>query len=170
MNISITGFSGTGKTTISRLLAARLDKKLISTDDEVLKKTKLAAEKFVKKYGWEKLLEVECDIIENISDLDEFILDAGSGIILRNENITNLKRNGILVFLTADLRAISGRIKKSEEKEDFIKSSHIGNAEEILRQCEEKCRKSADYTIDTSDMSPEEACDIIVHYVKMEMQ
>ena len=48
MNISITGFSGTGKTTISRLLAGRLDKKLISTDEEILKKTKLTPERFVK--------------------------------------------------------------------------------------------------------------------------
>ena len=38
MNIAVTGYSGTGKTTVSRLLAQKLDKKLISTDDEIVKK------------------------------------------------------------------------------------------------------------------------------------
>ena len=170
MNISIMGFSGTGKTTISRLLARRLDKKLISTDEEILKKTSLTPEKFVRKYGWERLRDIEIDIIENISDLDEFVLDAGTGIILRNENIINLKKNGLVVFLTADLKTISGRIKKHEEKDDFTKSNYIDKTKGALGQCEEKYKKSADYAIDTSNLSPEEACDLIAHYVQMELQ
>ena len=170
MNISITGFSGTGKTTISRLLARKLDKKLISTDEEILKRTRLTPEKFVKKNGWDRLREIETDIIENISDLDEYVLDAGSGIILRNENIINLKKNGLVVFLTADPRTISSRMRGKEEKDDFTKSNYIDKIKGFLNQCADKYERAADYTIDTSNMSPEEACDLIMHYVQMEVQ
>ena len=51
MNIVLIGFRGTGKTTISRLLAGKLDKRLISTDEEITKIVKLSPEKIVKKYG-----------------------------------------------------------------------------------------------------------------------
>ncbi len=168
MNITITGFSGTGKTTISRLLARKLDKKLVSTDEEILKRTRLTPQKFVKKYGWDKLRETESETIENISDLDDFVLDAGSGIILRNENIINLKKNGLIVFLTADLKTLANR--KIQEKDDFTKSNYIDKIKGFLCQCEEKYKKVADYTIDTSNLSPEEACDLIMHYVQLELQ
>lgn len=169
MNIAITGFSGTGKTTISRLLAGKLDKKLISTDEEITKVVKLSPEKIVKKYGWERLRGEEADVIENISELDEYVLDAGCGIVLRNENITNLKRNGIIIFLTADMKTVAARLRRKEEEADFTKSNYIDKVKGALSEFEEKCKKAADYIIDTSSMTPEEACDLIAHYIQMEL-
>ncbi len=169
MNIAVTGLGGTGKTTISRLLARKLDKRLVSTDEEIAKKTRLSPEKIVKKYGWEKLREAEADVIENISKLDEYILDAGCGIMLRNENVVNLKKNGIIIFLTADAKTIAVKLKKREEKTDFTKNNYIDKVKGALNEFEERCKRAADYAIDTSNMSPEEACDLIIHYVQLEM-
>lgn len=161
MNISLIGFSGTGKTAVSRLLAERLDKKLVSTDDEVTKRAKLSVDNYVKKHGWDKFREAESSVIEEVSDLDECIFDAGSGVVLRNDNIVNLKKNGLVVLLTADVNVAANRLKRLEKLED---------TKFILRECEEKHKRAADYTIDTSNLSPEEACDLIVHYVQMELQ
>ncbi len=169
MNIAITGFSGTGKTTISRLLAGKLDKKLISTDEEITKKTKLRPESIVKKHGWDGLRAAEADVIENISELDEYVLDAGCGIVLRNENVVNIKRNGIIIFLTADAKTVALRLRRKDEKADFTKSNYVDKVKGAMEEFEEKYKKAADYTIDTSNMSPEEACDLIMHYVQMEL-
>ncbi|MBI2650063.1 AAA family ATPase [Candidatus Woesearchaeota archaeon] len=169
MNIVITGFSGTGKTTVSRLLARKLDKRLISTDEEIAKIIGLSPEKIVRKYGWERLREAEAGAIEGISELDEYVLDAGCGIVLRNENIINLKRNGIIIFLTADVKAVAARLKRKEEKTDFTESNYIDKVKGALSEFEEKCRRAADYAIDTSSMTPEETCDLIAHYVQMEL-
>ena len=92
MNIALIGFRGTGKTTIAKFLAARLDRKIISTDEEIMKRTKMPIAKFVKKYGWGRFREIESDVVEYISDFDECIFDTGGGIIVRNENIINLKK------------------------------------------------------------------------------
>ena len=58
MNITLIGLSGTGKTLIASLLARNLGKKLVSTDDELVKKTKLSIPKIVKKYGLNKFQEL----------------------------------------------------------------------------------------------------------------
>ena len=164
MNISLIGFSGTGKTAVSKLIARRLDKKLISTDDEISKRARLSMEKLVKKYGWQGLREAESSIIEDLSDLDECVFDTGSGVVLRNENIINLKKNGLVVLLTADINVTANRLKRQE------KFGNMPDAGSVLRECEEKHKKAADYAIDTSNLSPEEACDLIIHYVQMELQ
>lgn len=170
MNIALIGFRGTGKTTIAKLLAKNLDKKLISTDDEIVKKTKMSIKKFVKKYGWEKFREVESDVIEYISDFDECVIDGGGGIVMRNENIINLKKNALIILLTADIKTIKNRVNGSKERPALTKSNYLDEIKEVLQEREARYKKAADYTIDTSRLTPQEACDLISHYVQMELQ
>ena len=50
---------------------------------------------------------------------------------------------------------------------------HMGNhngMSDILSNYEAKCRKAADYIIDTSKLSPEEASSLVMHYAQMEIQ
>ena len=170
MNLTLLGFSGTGKTSVSRLLAGKLEKKLVSTDEECEKKALMKVEKFVRKYGWIKFLELESEVIENISDFDDCVVDADSSIILRNENIINLKKNGLIILLTADQKTITSRIKKGLDGKDYTKANYIDKIRGAATEYEKKYRKAADYAIDTSNMSPGEVCDLIFHYMQMEMQ
>ncbi|MBI2541088.1 shikimate kinase [Candidatus Woesearchaeota archaeon] len=171
MNIALIGFRGAGKTTIGKLLSRRLDKKLISTDDEIEKTTKMPIAKFVNEYGWKRFREVEADIIEYVSDFDDCIFDTGGGIIMRNENIVNLKKNALIVLLTADIGTVKNRLKNSRERPALTKNGNfLEEAKGVMQEREARYKNAADYTIDTSMMKAEEACDLIMHYVKMELQ
>ena len=170
MNIALIGFRGTGKTTIAKLLAKGFDKKLISTDDEIAKKTKMSIPKFVQKYGCGKFRDVETEVIENISDFDECVIDTGGGIVMRNENVINLKKNALIILLTADIKTIKNRIKDGKERTDLTKIYYLDEIKDILQEREVKYNNAADYTIDTSRLTPEEASDLITHYVQMEIQ
>ncbi len=169
MNIALIGFRGTGKTTIAKLLSRKLDKKLISTDDEIEKKTKTSISTFVKKNGWDMFREVETNIIEDVSNFDECIFDTGGGIVMRNENITNLKKNALVILLEADVKTITGRLKGSK-RPALTKGNYIDEVKNVLEERESRYKKAADYTIDTSGLKPEDACDLIIHYIKMEMR
>ena len=171
MNIALIGFRATGKTTIAKLLAKRLDKKLLSTDEEIVKRTKLSIKKFVEKYGWDKFRGMESDVIESISDFDECVFDTGGGIIMRNENVINLKKNGLVVLLTADIKTITSRLKRGKDRPALTKKGNfIDEANDVMQEREAKYKKAADYAIDTSRLSPEESCDLITHYIQMELQ
>ena len=169
MNIAIIGFRGTGKTTISSLLSRKLDKKLISTDEEIEKRVKTSIEKFAKKFGWDKFREVESEVIEYISNFDECIFDTGGGIVMRNENIINLKKGSLIILLTADLKTLIQRLKQSK-RPSLTNKSYIDEIKDVLQEREHRYTNAADYTIDTSRLNPEEICDLITHYVQMELE
>lgn len=168
MNIALIGLMGTGKTTVAKLLAKRLDKKLISTDDEIAKKVKTSLSKFVQKHGLEKFHEIESEIIENASDLDECVFDTGRGIAMRNENIVNLKRNALTVLLTTDAKTALSRLKGS--RLPSVKKGDVHGVKDILQEHESRYKNAADYAIDTSRLSPEEVCDLIIHYLQLELK
>lgn len=169
MNITLIGFRGTGKTTIAKLLAKNLDKKLVSTDEEIVKKIKISIPKFVKKYGWDKFREIESDVVEYVSDFDECVFDTGGGIVMRNENIINLKKNSLIVLLIADLSTIKNRLKNSKDRPSLTEKNFIDEIKEVLEERKSRYKKAADYTIDTSTLTPEEACELIIHYVQIEL-
>ena len=169
MNIAVIGFRGTGKSTISRLLSRRFDKKLISTDEEIEKKARMGIDKYVKKFGWERFREIETEVVEYISDFDECVFDTGGGIVMRNENIKNLKKGSLIVLLTADIKTLTERLKKSK-RPALTKKDYLEEIKDVLQEREQRYKNAADYTIDTSRLNPEEACDLIAHYVQMELQ
>ena len=167
MNITLVGFRGTGKTSIARLLAGRLGKKLVSTEDETAKKTKMSPSSFVKKHSLDKFRDIEAEVIEYVSGFDECVFDTGSDIVMRNENIINLKKNSLVIMLTADINTIKGRLKKGKMQSS---REYFDEMKGAIYESEAKYRKDADYTIDTSRLNPEEACDLISHYLLMELQ
>ncbi len=171
MNIALIGFRGAGKTTVGKLLARKLDKKFISLDEEIEKRTKTKIDKLIKNHGWDRFREIESQVTEDVCDFDDCIFDTGGGVVVRNENVVNLKKNSLVIFLTADLKTMSSRLKSDKKRPALTENkSHIDEIREVMDEREPRYRKAADYTIDTSGLTPEEICDLITHYIEMEMQ
>ncbi|HLC49875.1 MAG TPA: shikimate kinase [Candidatus Nanoarchaeia archaeon] len=165
MNVVLTGFIGTGKTTIARLLAQKTGKSLVSTEEEISKKAKMSPGKFIEKNGMNKFYELEAEVVETISDFDDCIFDADYRILMKNENVISFKKTSVIIMLTADIKDVQERMKKKGSS--WTKKS-MNELEASIKDYESRCSKVADYIIDSSRMSPEDACDLIAHYVQSE--
>ncbi len=98
MNIVLIGYRGTGKSTVGRLLAARLGRELVSTDVEIVKRAKCTIPEIVAQYGWEYFRDLESDICRELASRDQLVIDTGGGAILRAQNVEALKENGAVVL------------------------------------------------------------------------
>ena len=165
MNIALIGAKASGKTTICRLLAKKLDKKLVCAEDDIIKMARMSIPSFIKKNGVSGFFDIECEIIEKMSGFDDCVLDTTPSIVMRNENITNLKKNSLVIFLTADMKTIANRLKA---RKLGLKYTDVPQRE--LHGYESRYRNAADYSIDTSRLSPEEVCDLITHYIQTELR
>ncbi len=110
-NIDLIGFMGCGKSLTSHKLAETLNRQVISTDKLVEKKEGQSIAEIFKKSGEGYFRRVEKEIIKEIADLSGMIIDCGGGVVLDDENMANLKKNGHVIYLSASPESIYNNIK-----------------------------------------------------------
>ena len=115
-NIVLVGFMGTGKTTIATQLATRLNMRYVSTDGLIEKREKRTINEIFTKSGEDYFRDVESDVIREVSGMDGLVIDTGGGVVMREENLVNLKSTGIVICLTADEATIMERTKKYKHR------------------------------------------------------
>ena len=158
MNIVLVGFMGTGKTTIGKLLANKFKTKYkyISTDEVIEDKERRTIQEIFKKEGEPYFRKTEKEIVAHVSELNNFIIDAGGGIMLDEDNINNLKRNGTIICLNASPEVIFERTKKYRHRRPLL---NVDNPLEKIKELLDKRAiyyAKADFTIDTSNLTVDE--------------
>ncbi|MCF6158899.1 MAG: shikimate kinase [wastewater metagenome] len=157
VNIVLIGFRGTGKTTIGRILARRLGKGFVDADEYLEQKEKRTIRDIFQEDGEGVFREIETKVIQEICSFDDKVIATGGGAVLREENVRNLKKRGVLIFLNTDINIIYKRIygdKRSSQKRPNL--THLSNYQEIkyLLECRRPLYdKIADFVIDTAGTS-----------------
>lgn len=105
-NIVLVGMPTSGKTTIGKKVAEKLNLGFIDTDDEIIKVIKMPISEYFEKYGEKEFRKVESEVIKNLSTEQSLVIATGGGSILNNENVKNLKQNGKLYFLDRSLEKL----------------------------------------------------------------
>lgn len=154
MNIVLIGYRGTGKSTVGRLLAARLGRELVSTDVEIVKRAKCTIPEIVAQHGWEYFRELESDICRELARRDQLVIDTGGGAILRAQNVEALKENGALFWLTASVETIAKRIGDDNQRPSLTGAkSFVNEIQDVLRERTPSYQAAADHIITTDDRS-----------------
>ena len=104
-NIVLTGMPGSGKSTVGRLLHIE-GYEFIDTDAEIEKRCGCPISELIKTKGEAYFRDLETRVISEVSCVGSRIISTGGGAILREENVRNLKRNGKLCFINADLQRL----------------------------------------------------------------
>lgn len=169
MNIILIGFRGTGKTTIGRILAQRLNKEFIDADEYLEQKEgKTIKDLFVE--GGEKLFrEIESKIIAEVCLIDNRVIATGGGVILEEGNVKILRKNGITILLESDADTVHKRIRDDLNTQHRRPSLTNHNAcqeiEFLLEYRKPFYDKAADFVLNTANISAEEAVNKIMSFV-----
>jgi shikimate kinase len=152
MNIVLLGYRGTGKSVISRILARKLKRKLVSIDKEIVRSAGMPIPQIVQKWGWPKFREIESRIVREVSESEqEAVIDCGGGVVLDDQNIACLKKLGRVVVLRADLQTLLKRIKNDPNRPPLKEGLSFEEEQKIiLKEREPKYQSAADMTLDTS--------------------
>lgn len=166
MNIVLIGYRGTGKSAIGKVLAEKLNRPLIPMDEQIVEKAGMSIPEIVERHGWDYFRDLESEVAAEISNKDNCIIDCGGGVILREENVNNLKRNGKCFLLKADIETIIKRIQGDANRPALKEGmSFKEEQEKVLKERDHKYKAAADVEIDTSLLSIEQAVEKILENI-----
>lgn len=159
MNIVLVGYRGSGKSTVARLLAAELNRPSVSLDERIVERAGRSIPDIVAAHGWDHFRELESRAVLEVAEQDGLILDTGGGVILRQENVARLRRNGWVVWLTAPPEVLAERIRGDDQRPALTAGrTFLEEVHEVLREREPLYRAAANARVDVSEISPAEVC------------
>lgn len=98
-NIVLIGMPCSGKSTVGKALAAKLNMPFIDTDEEIIRQIGKSIPDIFAEDGEKAFRETETEVIRKTAAGNGQVIATGGGIVKDMRNIQALQQNGILVFL-----------------------------------------------------------------------
>lgn len=157
MNLVLIGYRATGKSTVGKHLAFKLNLPFFDTDALVEKKLKMTIAEIVDAHGWDFFRAREKEAVQSLEKQPVCVISTGGGAVLDRENVASLKKNGFLVWLNAPLNDIVARLN-NKSPGTVIRPQFTGwnIVEETIKMVNERYplyEQAADYTVETADKS-----------------
>ena len=166
MNIVLIGFRGTGKSTVGRLLAKRLERDFIDSDKFIEDSTGKTIKSIFEEDGEEGFRQIETDTIAELSKANNKVISAGGGVVLREGNVNNLKDNGFLILLEATPEIIHNRIAQdkntTQQRPSLTDKKPLDEIKHLIAERKPAYKSAADFTINTSYVSCEDIVNEII--------
>lgn len=108
--IILIGYRATGKTTVGKLLAGKLGFAFIDTDQAIEEKEGSCISDMVAQSGWSFFRKKEKDMLLHLARKKNHVIATGGGAILHQDIWPEIKQNGLVIWLKADIGTICQRL------------------------------------------------------------
>ena len=166
MNIVLIGYRCSGKTAVGSLLADELGMDFADTDVLIEEDAGESIEAIISTKSWDHFRNLERDLIQRISEKDNQVIATGGGVVINQENVKALKKDGWVVWLDAEPNILKERMDK-EQRSGNIRPSLTGvdplaEIEEVINTRRPMYKEAEDFMVDTTRLSEPEAATLIM--------
>lgn len=158
-NLVLTGFMGTGKTTVGRILADRLDYGFVDTDEVIESRAGPIGEIF-ERDGEEVFRELERTVARELAERTSLVIATGGRMMLDASCSACLEPQAWVVCLTAHPDTIIERIGDTAQRPLLDVPDASARVRELLAKRAEGYARFA--SVETDDRSPDEVADAVM--------
>lgn len=170
MRIRLIGFRCTGKTTVGRALAFRLEVPFWDTDSVLQERAGRSISLMVREFGWDRFRAMEGEVARELLELDPAVVALGGGAVLDPGTRKALGGTGFTVWLEASVESILERMARDPENGEKRPALTPMKAEEevacLLAEREPFYKEAAQARICTDRKSLEEILGEILAILK----
>lgn len=158
MNIVLIGMPGSGKSSIGKKLAMKLNYEFMDIDDLIERETQMDLQDYIDRFGDEEFLNIEEKTVLDL-DVQNCVIAPGGSIVYSQKAISHLKRSSLIIFLDLSFEALKSRIKDlSKRGIVYLKRKSY---EELFYERRVLCQKYSDITLEIDDLTMEQVVERI---------
>jgi len=165
-NIFLIGPTGSGKTTIGKLLAIQAHKSFYDVDAQIEKLTGVDIPWIFDVEGEQGFRERESSMIDELSQQADVILATGAGAVLMEDNRRFLSSRGVVVYLKASIEEQLERTH-DDKRRPLLQGDEV--SETLTKMREQRTpyyENLADYVFDTDGRTAKVVAQEIIQHLK----
>lgn len=153
-NIVLTGFMGTGKTAVGRMVAQRLGREFVDMDEQIEETAKATVSEIFVRDGQEAFRGMEDDLCRKLSERRDLVIATGGGTLIDSDNRERMISSGTVICLVANAEQIMRQLGSTDvSKRPLLGTSDLKEAIESLLHARREIYRSFPWQIDTSNMT-----------------
>lgn len=157
-NIFLIGYMGTGKSTVAAFISKEYGFDVMEMDEMLVQKEGMSVSDIFRNHGEEYFREVETNLLKKICMLTNQVVSCGGGVVLRSQNIEEMKKCGTIVLLSARPETILERVKGDSSRPLLQGNKNLAFITDMLEQRRPKYEGAADIVVQTDGKRVSDIC------------
>ncbi|SMP76576.1 shikimate kinase [Desulfonatronum zhilinae] len=132
-NIFLVGLRASGKSTLGKLLAERLEMRFVDTDALVVDKAGRSIADIVAEDGWDTFRVLESEALREVCARRGQVVATGGGIVLAPDNQELIQQSGTTFYLMAEISTLLGRLNAAPTPDHRPPLSGLTPEQELIQ-------------------------------------
>lgn len=161
-NIYLIGFMGTGKTTVGRILAARLGLRFVDMDDWIVERAGKPIPRIFSEDGEPQFRTLERAVAQDLSQQSGWVVATGGGVVTNPANMADFAASGLPVCLSASPEVILARVA-GDTNRPLLSGTRDEKMQKMAALMDKRraLYAAVPHQVDTSGLSPDAVADRI---------
>ncbi len=164
--IAFVGLPGSGKSTIGRQLARRLDVRFFDSDNIIERRIGVSIREFFEREGEDAFRDIEQEVIGDLTQNAGCVLSTGGGVVLRQTSRDNLRQRCHTVYLHSAPDEVFRRLRHDQNRPLLQVADPLARLIELYAVRDPLYREAAQFVIETGRPS----VSTLVHTILMQLE
>lgn len=165
-NIYLIGFMGSGKSTVSRCFHNEYGMEQVEMDQQIEMDEGCTIPEIFAEKGEEYFRSLETGLLKRLRAKSNQIVSCGGGTAMRECNVQEMKKHGIIVLLKALPETVYARVKDTHNRPLLEGNMNVEYIRSLMEARRPKYEAAADISVDTDGRSASEICREIMNKIE----
>lgn len=165
--IILVGYMGSGKSTVGKQLAKKLQYSFVDTDSKIEEKEKITIKEMFATKGEDYFRDCETELLQSflLDQAENVILSTGGGMPMRAQNAILMQTLGTVFYLKASPDTIYARVKHDTTRPLLQCADPLAKIQEMIQQRGPKYENVADFCVEVDGKDVSQIVNEIVSHL-----
>jgi shikimate kinase len=167
MRLALVGLPGSGKSTVGRQLARRLQLPFIDSDHVIEQRLGCSIRDYFAREGEAAFRDVEESVIGELTQAQSCVLATGGGAVLRPANRQRLREAGHVIYLRSSPEEVFRRLRHDTNRPLLQVPDPMARLRELYEERDPLYRQTAHFVIETGRPSVSRLVNMILMQLEL---